>query len=537
MKKLLYLLFLSFFILFSCSDDESGDINANGQITLDGSENINLDYAALEGVISSGNHYSFHLSFFDKEIDYQSRATTIPGQGVDLYFNFFSPCPESIKFGDFEYISPLELTNKTPEEGFFTVGTLTRIIGDVPEVLQINEGTVSISKKEGEGDLNLTVSFDLEFSNGKSLTGEYSGKVEMVGDAEIDEECEAGNGDGSPDQGEDPGPGGDLSLGEKTFELNSGIVVNVGSNGTHYGYSFFLSSEQAFNQDSDELKEGENYVTLHLFSAGTDAFKDGTFNLMSGIPFANQNFLGSALVVETYDPAMPQTLEATLGSVAVERVNDEFKLTLDLTLNNGTKLTGSVGGAYPVIDAPDQPVQENMFTWDGVNHDIVDLYIVDFGALEGHYEYEILLWTKTNEEIAGEDPATAVNFHLLHLFAFSWGNSSFSDGSFAVKPGVLVSNPSVNQQNFIDLGYVAEFGDDPNAEFYEKSNDFLSGTVIISEENAQTFTIEFEATLDDGEKISGHYSGGFDLVQPAPEVSRSGRIKSPKQLKRRLSVK
>ena len=89
---------------------------------------------------------------------------------MDLYFNFFSPCSESIKFGDFEYISPLSLGNEIPEGGFFSVGTLTRIEGNVPEVLQINEGTVSISKEEGEGDLNLTVSFDLEFSNGKSLT-------------------------------------------------------------------------------------------------------------------------------------------------------------------------------------------------------------------------------------------------------------------------------------------------------------------------------------------------------------------------------
>lgn len=203
-------------------------------------------------------------------------------------------------------------------------------------------------------------------------------------------------------------------------------------------------------------------------------------------------------------------------------------------------MTGSFGGAFPISDEPDiapEPVQENAFVWDGVTHEIVDLYMVDYGPNEGHYEYDILLWTKTNEEIAGEDPATAVNFHLVYLYAFSWGNSSFSDGSFAVKPGVLVSNPSVSQQNFIKLGYVAEFGDDPDAEFYEKSNDFLSGTVVITEENTQTFTIEFEATLDDDEKISGHYSGGFDLVQPAPEVSRSGRLKSPKQLKSRLSVK
>ena len=533
MKKLSYLFFLPFLILFSCSDDDSGDINVNasGQITLDGSENISLDYAALEGVISSGNHYSFHLSFFDKEIDYQSRATTIPGQGVDLYFNFFSPCPESIKFGDFEYISPLELTNKTPEEGFFTVGTLTRIIGDVPEVLQINEGTVSISKKEGEGDLNLTVSFDLEFSNGKSLTGEYSGKVEMVGDAEIDEECEAGNGDGSPDQGEGENP----SLGESTFELNSGIIVDSGSEGTHYKYSFFLSSEEEINIDNDEFTEGENYVVLQLHSAGIDAFKTGTFNLISGSPFANQNYLGLAQVTEAYNPEMPQTLEATLGSVEVERMNDEFTLTFDLTLNNGQKLTGSFGGAFPIYDAediPPEPVSESSFTWDGVSYEVVDLIIEDYGAQVGHYNYDFLLLTKTINEL-DQDPT---NYHLVQLTCMSWGNSSFSDGTFPVNSLVPVDDESVQGKNYVFLGGVARFGDDPDAEEPEKVNLFTSGTVTTSKQN-DVYTIEFGVTLDDNEKIKGFYSGGFTIIQLIDEGNPSGRLQNQKRLKNILKAK
>ena len=525
MKKLSCLFFVFLSILFSCSDDDGGDVNANGQVTIGNEEKLNLNHAVIEGVISAGSHYSFLLSFFDKEIDYKNLTTELLTLETHLYFNFYSPCSEAIKLGEFEYISPTEVINGVPDEGYFTVGTLTRKVGDVPELLEVNKGTVSINQKESEGALELTVSFDLELKNGKSLTGEYSGIVEMAGNGEIDEECEVGGGDNDPPL-----------LGEDPFEITGGVIADIGNNDTHYTYMFILSSEGETDLEA-EFVEGGSYVILSLHSAGTGAFKTGTFNLFTDGPFGNQNYMSVAEVIKAYNPAQPESLVAKLGSVVVERTNNEFTLTFDLTLNDGSKLTGSSKGEFPIIKVEGTPPvlnPANEFTWDGVNHEIVDLLVVDYGPESGHYGYDFFLWTKTNEEITGGNPETAVNYYLVHLVANSWGNLSFSDGTFTVEPGVLVNEQSVSGKNYISLGYTAKAGEDPNAQFYEKSNDFTSGTVAISREGVNTYTIEFEAKLDDGEAITGFYSGDFDLVE---EPNPSGRFKSHKLLERFRPIK
>lgn len=527
MKKLSYLLFLSFLILFSCSDDEDGDVNADGQIVLGGEEKLNLNHAVLEGIISTGSNYSFKLSFFDKEINYQNLTTELQNLEVYLLFNFFSPCSEFIRFGEFEYVSETEITNGIPEGGFFTVAALTRKKEGLPAQVQINKGTVSIKKEEGDDPLKLTVSFDVELKDGTTLTGEYSGEVEVTGNGEINEDCEVSGG-GSPNDSP--------SLGEDTFELNGGLIADVGSDDTHYKYAFLLSSEAEINLEQEAFTKGENYIVLHLYSAGTQDFRTGTFNLFNGTPFANQNYMSLAEVTVDYDPANPETLVATLGSVEVGRVNNAFTLDFDLTLNNGKKLTGSYSGELPIIKPAKSPpilIPANEFTWDGVNHEIVDLYIIDFGPQSGHYSYDFYLSTKTNEEIAGG----AVDYYLVRLIAFSWGNSSFSDGTFTMAPGMPVGDQSVSGKNYINPAYVGKVGPDPNAQFLEKSNDFSSGTINISRVNNNTFTIEFAATLDDGEVINGFYSGGFDIVEPLPPGRTSGRLKTLKQFKSLPKVK
>lgn len=133
MRKLSYLFFLSISILFSCSDDDGGDVNANGQIVLGGDAKLNLNHAVIEGKISTGSYYSFLLSFFDKEIEYKNLTSELSTLETYLFFNFFSPCSEAIRLGEFEYISPTEIVNGVPDEGYFTIGTLTRKVGDVSE--------------------------------------------------------------------------------------------------------------------------------------------------------------------------------------------------------------------------------------------------------------------------------------------------------------------------------------------------------------------------------------------------------------------
>ena len=515
MKRFSYLFFLSLSFFFSCGDDEGGEgnNNASGQITVGGNEKLSLDYAVIEGTVSTGTHYNFLLSFFDKEINYGNLTNELQNVEVFLQLNLLSACSEAINFGEFKYVSPAELLNGIPDEGYFSVASLTTLEGDVPKLVQVDGGSITITREEGEDPdvLLLTISFDLELG-GESLTGEYSGIVELDGSPKIDEECESSGPDKAPP-----------TLGEDAFELNAGIIADLGSSATHYSYVFLLSSDVDVNLEQECFSTGENYLVLPLSSLGTNDFRTGTFNFFDKYPLpTNQNYMAEVSVVKDFNPSSPEILIPTSGSVVVERVNNDFTITFDLNLNNGGELKGSYTGEFPIVEVKDNPppiVNTNVFNWDGVVYEIVDLLVVDWGAYENHYDYDFYLRTKTNQQV----DAGATDYHLVYFDALSWGASSFSDGTFILGEGIPSSDPAVNEKNYIYTGIIGEVGDDPDA--LVKENAIQKGTVIISSKGEE-YSIEFAVTLDDGEEVSGSYSGSYSIVQ-APEIIEPGRLKKP----------
>ena len=535
MKRFSYLFFLSLSVLFSCGDDEGGNgKNASGQISLDGSQKLNLDYAVLEGIISTGTHYSFTLSFFDKEINYDNLPNELKDVKVYLQFNLLSGCSQAVNFGEFKYVSPTDLLNGVPDEGYFTTGSLTTLQDNAPKLEQVNGGSITINREEGENAevLTLTVSFDLEIG-GKSLTGEYSGVVELVGSPEIDEQCGPGGGGG--DGGDGGGGGGDQtppSLGGDAFEINRGVIADVGSSETHYTYVFVLSSDLGFDLGQDGFSAGENYLVLPLSSLGTNDFRTGTFNYFDKYPLpSNQNYMAEVSVVKDYNPSSPEILIPISGSVVVERVNNDYTITFDLNLNNGAKLKGSYTEEFPIVDMKTNPppiAVTNVFNWDGVVYEIVDLLIVDWGAVENHYNYDFFLRTKTNAEV----DAGATNYHLVYLNALSWGTSSFSDGTFIMGAGIPSTDPATQEKDYIYAGWVGEVGNNPDA--FVKENFMETGTVFISSQGTE-YSIEFSVVVNDGEEISGRYSGGYSIVQAPEPTNPGGRLKNRNFITKQLS--
>ena len=521
MKRFFYLFFLSLSFFFSCGDDEGGEgnNNASGQITVGGGEKLSLDYAVLEGIISTGTHYSFTLSFFDKEINYDNLPNELKDVKVYLQVNLLSGCSQAVNFGEFKYVSPTELLNGVPDEGYFTTGSLTTLQDNAPKLEQVNGGSITITREEGENAevLTLTVSFDLEIG-GKSLTGEYSGVVELAGSPEIDEQCEPGGGGGG---GDEIPP----SLGGDAFEINRGVIADLGSSETHYTYLFVLSSDLGFDLGQDGFSAGENYLIIPLSSLGTNDFRTGTFNYFDKYPLpSNQNYMAEVSVVKDYNPSSPEILIPISGSVVVERVNNDYTITFDLNLNNGAELKGSYTEEFPIVDMKTNPPPiaiTNVFNWDGVVYEIVDLLIVDWGVYENHYDYEFYLRTKTNEQV----DAGATNYHLVYLNALSWGTSSFSDGTFILGPGIPSTDPAVKEKDYIYDGWLGEVGNDPDA--LVKENTIQTGTVVTSSQGSE-YSIEFSVVVNDGEEISGRYSGSYSIVQALGRPANpGGRLKKP----------
>lgn len=515
LMKNLFLFCLTIIVLASCSEDD-GTENQNegkGKITLDDNTSLTLDYAVLDGKISTGSHYNYLLYFFDKEIEYSNLTNELQKVEHYLYLTVFSECPEAISFGDFDYYSTSDLMSGIPNEGYIGISAVTRFVDGIPKLTEVDEGSISIAREENENEdlLQLTVTFDLKLTDGTELTGEYSGLVDVFGSGEIDETCV----DDSKNGGENDNS---IMYGDESLDLNDGFIFDYGVDPElpdHYGYGFLLSSEDNIDPDLTDYTEGEDYIWIELNSLGTSEFKAGTYNLIGDQTTLDQNFMSYVEVALDYDAANPTILTAELGAVVVERTNNEYTLTFDLTLNNGRKITGSYTGEFDIKDeTEDGPVNpDNYFIWDGTQHEIAYLEVADLGPIENHYGYEFYFFTKSANAILGGDS----DYKVLYFTALSWGNSSFADGDFSYFYGAYPDSSIVQD---IDYLYYAETFDNVSEHF----NIATSGSTDI-ERNGDKITINLNFILDDGESISGYYSGDYAVFPAGGRIAKIGRRK------------
>ncbi len=177
--------------LSSCSKDDSDDLVTN-QISFDGKT-----YTMVGGLIedygsgspadnsNSDTHYNYDFTIADvafqqftdefDDIEYNATNATF-----GVYVELFSPTTTSFEVGTFSFITESQSDILASIEGnyFFSAaeayiptGTVDADGDPVYTEFEATGGTVTVS---GSGPTNFTITYDLQFSGGKTLTGTYN---------------------------------------------------------------------------------------------------------------------------------------------------------------------------------------------------------------------------------------------------------------------------------------------------------------------------------------------------------------------------
>ncbi len=177
--------------LSSCSSDDSDELGAN-QITFDGKTYTMVgglveDYGAGSPAdnATTDTHYNYDFTVADAafqqttdvdgDIEFRASDATF-----GIYVELFSPTTSSFEVGTFNFISESQSDVLTSIQGnhFFSAAEAYIPTGGVdsdgdPEFdeFEATGGTVTVS---GNGPTGFTITYDLQFAGGKTLTGSYN---------------------------------------------------------------------------------------------------------------------------------------------------------------------------------------------------------------------------------------------------------------------------------------------------------------------------------------------------------------------------
>ncbi len=186
-------LVLGAIVLFSsCSSDDSDDLGDN-QITFDGKT-----YTMVGGVVedygagspaddgTSDTHYNYDFTIADVafqqttdsdgDIEYRANDLTF-----GVYVELYSPTTASFAVGTFNFISDAQSDVLASIDGnyffssaeaFIPTGTVDSDGDPNFDEFEATGGTVTVS---GSGPTAFTITYDLQFAGGKTLTGTYNG--------------------------------------------------------------------------------------------------------------------------------------------------------------------------------------------------------------------------------------------------------------------------------------------------------------------------------------------------------------------------
>ena len=498
MNRLFYFLSVALLIFSSC-DDDSESPNSKGELQL-GDRSLAINYVALEGLISVGNTSRFTLSLFDQEIEYENLTTELQELEVYLLIDFFSKCADGVVLGEFEYVNPLDLAGGTvPENSYFSTGSLTtRDSNGAPSLLQVSDGTVTISSEKGqnEDEVEIEITFDLTFSDGTALEGNYKGAADIFGALDILEPEDCAGGSNGP---------GRLFANGQDLNIVDGIIGDYGVEGTHRFYEIILSSTE--QNGVDEPVEGETYLSMRLASEGSEGLNIGRYDFSEIV--VPRNYLEGGFLLLDFDPLT----EISAGWVEISKTGDTYTIEVDLDFESGRDVTGRFSYDFRTYDLtvnePDPT--SNYFSWDGVTYTLKDLAIDMYGPGFIHYGIEFFLLTEDYNSITENTDFKGVSLNVNSL-----GTEAFTQGSFEVVP---VDNLSVPNNNYA-LSLV--YDNPPSLE-----NTGVSGTVDIAYSEADDeFTISFTIVLDDDEQIQGAYSGSYVNITPPSTGRKLSYLKS-----------
>ncbi len=159
------------------------------------------------------------------------------------------------------------------------------------------------------------------------------------------------------------------------------------------------------------------------------------------------------------------------------------------------------GGAD--IDQMTLDTTNNQITFDGTTFSPSTGVIADFGTsvMPSHYQYSFGI--SDGHLVASADGKkfrfSTSNSFLLTFFAASKGMESFNAGTFEYAPVT-----STVQENFFTLGTFRNIGT-------KQQSTVTDGTITISGTSPK-LTLQFDLTLTGGKKLTGSFSGSFEVV-------------------------
>ncbi|WKN43060.1 hypothetical protein [Tunicatimonas pelagia] len=478
-------------ILSSCGDDDSANPSSGGQsLRLNGETDIQLNYAVLEGLISTGSHYSYMLSLFDQQIDYQNLAAELPNVQAFLRFNFFSACPESIGLGEYKFVSTSDMTvGRLPESGYFTSSSaLTRLDDNgTPTLLQVNEGTVRILASEAvdpsSDQAKLEVEFDVVLSDGSTLAGTYRSSVELATDVEILEEGECEGSDTNTDGSEG------FEANGQQLNIIDGVIYDLGANSTHKEYYVLMSSEQ-IDPDNAAFTEGETHFELVLYSESETELNEGRYDFSDvTVP---RNYLGTGTLLLDFDPLTA----VSSGWVNISRSGQLYTIEVDVEFESGRDVRGRFTHDFELVE---DILPDNSFTWNESDFEIEELVIQDVGYNGSDYQINFYLLTGDYESLTSESDYQGVTFTT-----YSVSTEGLVPGDFKL---INSSDTPPATGNFA-LSLVYD-------NLSERENEAVSGNLEIDyDADSDTFRLLFTKTISENSVVEGYYEGTYTVIPP-----------------------
>lgn len=304
---------------------------------------------------------------------------------------------------------------------------------------------------------------------------------------------------GDDDSGTIVDVNGTVQIGENSVSITNGLFGENTQDGA-YGATFIISDGPVrYNTTEDEISfQGENLISLVIASTG-DSFQPGTYPL----EFTSTK---GALVITAN--SSNQGLIGTGGSVEVSGSGNVFTITFNVDLNDETKLTGSVSGAFEIIELDfdeeeEEEEVENGIIFDGTTYVGTDGLLVDVGVeadiAPNHYTRKFAISDKVlsyNSSSGNFSVRTDASFALV-FGASSLGTDEFKTGEFQFRP----SAGSVPDDNFF---FSAMFKANGTWTSVNGGTMKISGT-------SPDYTVELDITLNGGEEVTGAFVGTFDV--------------------------
>lgn len=143
----------------------------------------------------------------------------------------------------------------------------------------------------------------------------------------------------------DPTLTGSVVFDGTSVDISHGIIIGRGVLSDGFTYDFWISDD--IIDISNEAFPGEVVIELRLSKEDATAFSEGTFELRSST-FEPEN----SAEIRVFRSS--EVIENGSGTVVVQGSGTEYQLTLDIMIEDGRTITGTVSGTFPFTDlSPD----------------------------------------------------------------------------------------------------------------------------------------------------------------------------------------